>query len=170
MAAVPTRSLLPVATADRPGPLAGRAAPGPVIALPPAFEAFYALHFERYLGYTLAHVDEPAASRALGEAVGEVVIRWADIVRRPNPAAYAWTLFRTRIRTRGTTRVRSSRPAGPNSRHTSLGYDVFVLHEVLGYTVEEAAEVMGEEVSRVRCVLAAGRRVAASAGRALPTS
>ncbi|WP_043263159.1 hypothetical protein [Streptomyces sp. CT34] len=169
MAAAPSRSLLPVAAAARPGPLAGRAVPGPVITLPPAFEAFYALHFERYRGYTLAHVDEPAASRVLGEAVGEVVIRWADIVRRPNPAAYAWTLFRTRIRNRGTARLRNGRPAGLNGRHTAVAYDVFVLHEVLGHPVEAVAEVMGEEVSRVRCVLAPGRRVAASAGRALPT-
>ncbi|MGD3106144.1 hypothetical protein [Streptomyces sp. YGL11-2] len=170
MAAAPVRPLLPVAAASSPGPLVARAAPGPVIALPPAFEAFYALHFERYLGYTLAHVGEPAATRVLGEAVGEVVIRWADLVRRSNPAADAWTLFRTRIRTRGSTRLRNGRLTELNGRHAALGYDVFVLHEVLGYPVEEVAEVMGEEVSRVRCVLAAGRRVAASAGRALPAS
>ncbi|MFB7636309.1 hypothetical protein ACFC0M_35960 [Streptomyces sp. NPDC056149] len=143
---------------------ARRAAPAapPAVALPPAFEAFYALHCARYLGYALAHAGEPAASRMVGEAMGEVAIRWADIVRRPNPATCAWLLVRTRIRQRSRfpgpapegAALRD--PDGSGLRQPALEYDAFVLHEVLGYSAAEAAEVMGEEVSRVRYVLAAG--------------
>ncbi|MFF2807310.1 hypothetical protein ACFVT2_09020 [Streptomyces sp. NPDC058000] len=146
----------------------------PAVALPPAFEAFYALHCECYLGYALAHVTESAASRVLGEAMGEVVIRWADIVRRPNPAACAWALVSTRIR---------QRSGGPGRdveglalrhlehtalRHPALEYDAFVLHDVLGHSVEDAAEAMGEEVSRVRYALAAGRSRARPGGVGYP--
>ncbi|ANZ20365.1 hypothetical protein SNOUR_35685 [Streptomyces noursei ATCC 11455] len=136
----------------------------PAVTLPPAFEAFYALHCGRYLDYALAHAAEPAASRILGEAMGEVAIRWADIVRRPNPAACAWTLVSTRIRQRGggpdpTLEEGALRHrAQPALRHHVLEYDAFVLHEVLGYSVEDAAEAMGEEVSRVRYALTTGCR------------
>ncbi|MFE3652579.1 hypothetical protein [Streptomyces sp. NPDC059122] len=140
----------------------------PAVALPPAFEAFYALHYACYLGYALAHVPEPAASRVLGEAMGEVVIRWADIVRRPNPAACAWILVSARIRQRSEGPGRDladlalRHRAQPALRHPALEYDAFVLHDVLGHSVEDTAEAMGEEISRVRYALAAGR------GRARP--
>ena len=151
---------------------ARRAVPAvpPVVALPPAFEAFYALHCARYLGYALAHAGEPAASRMVGEAMGEVAIRWADIVRRPNPAACAWLPVRTRIRPRSRCPGPApegaawGNPDGSGLRQPPLEYDAFVLHEVLGYSVAEAAEVMGEEASRVRYALAAGH------GRARPVS
>ncbi|KUL51410.1 hypothetical protein ADL22_06330 [Streptomyces sp. NRRL F-4489] len=132
----------------------------PAVTLPPAFEAFCALYCERYFGYALAHLPEPAASRVLGEAMGEIAIRWADLVRRPNPAAGAWALVSARIRERG---------GGPDSgnpaarrrpgvlRQPALEYDAFVLHDLAGHSVEETAEVMGEEASRVRYALAAGR-------------
>ncbi|WP_275465988.1 sigma factor-like helix-turn-helix DNA-binding protein [Streptomyces noursei] len=135
----------------------------PAVTLPPAFEALYALHGARYLGYALAHVAEPAAARVLGEAMGEVAIRWADIVRRPNPAACAWTVVSARIRARsgGTGLDPADLTPGLFERvglcHPALEYDAFVLHDVLGYSVEETAEAMGAEVSRVRYALLAGR-------------
>ncbi|MFE7311923.1 hypothetical protein ACFU7T_02230 [Streptomyces sp. NPDC057555] len=146
----------------------------PAVTLPPAFEAFYALHCARYLGYALAHVAEPWASRAVGEAMGEVAIRWADIVRCPNPAACAWALVRTRIRRRsggtgaGVEGAVLCHPSRSGLRRSALRYDAFVLHEVLGHSLEDTAEAMGEEISRVRCALGAGRgRVRAeTAGRA----
>ncbi|MCK7625240.1 sigma-70 region 4 domain-containing protein [Streptomyces sp. RS10V-4] len=147
----------------------------PAITLPPAFEAFCALYCERYFGYALAHLPEPDASRVLGEAMGEVAVHWADLVRRPNPAACAWALVSARIRQRGG----GPRPGAgdlaarrrPEAlRQPALEYDAFVLHDVLGHSVAETAEVMGEEASRVRYALAAGRHRArpGAGGTALP--
>lgn len=146
----PARTLTPrrgTAT-SAPAVVQGPAFPLLCITLPPAFEAFYALHVERYLGYTRAHVGETAAARALRNAFGELATHWADIVGRHNPTSHAWKLFATHTR-RGSRLLMPGRPA--------LEYDSRVLHCHLGYSLAETAEVMGEDPSKIRYLLVSAR-------------
>ncbi len=70
----------------------------PAVTLPPAFQAFHHLHYERYLEYAQAHLPESTATRAVREAFGYLATHWPYIVSRLNPTSCAWSWFTTRIR------------------------------------------------------------------------
>ncbi|WP_326757395.1 hypothetical protein OHB35_00455 [Streptomyces phaeochromogenes] len=128
-------------------------------ALPPAFEAFCALHRDLYLDYARAHLPEADARRAVSSALGELAVRWPHIVSHPNPAARAWTLLSARIRTQ--------RPVPPPlSDCPALQYDALVLHCLLDYSTA-AAEVMGQDPSKIRYLVCSAPAQSRTAARRL---
>ncbi|MFC8663641.1 hypothetical protein [Streptomyces sp. NPDC057199] len=132
-------------------------------ALPPAFEAFRALHGERYLDYACAHLPESDARRAVSSALGELAVRWPHIVSHPNPAARAWALLSARIRTQ--------RPVPPQlSDCPALQYDALVLHCLLDYSSTAAAEVKGQDPSKIRYLVcsAPAQSLTAARSKAVP--
>ncbi|GAA4800162.1 hypothetical protein [Streptomyces ziwulingensis] len=112
-------------------------------ALPPAFEAFCALHRDRWLDYARAHLPEGRAHRLVREMLGELAVTWAQIVGHPNPAARAWSLL--------STRVHESRPLPPPlAVRAAEQHDALVLHCLLGYSSGDTAAVMGRDPSKIR--------------------
>jgi hypothetical protein len=125
---------------------AARAAAAGPPPLPPAFEAFCALHRDCDLDYARAHLPESDARRAVSSALGELAIRWPHIVSHLNPAARVWTLLSARIRTQ--------RPVPPPlSDCPTLHYDALVLHCLLDCSSSAAAEVMGQDPNKIRYVV-----------------
>ncbi|MEU9554115.1 hypothetical protein [Streptomyces fumanus] len=112
-------------------------------ALPPAFEAFCALHRDRYLDYARAHLPDGEAHRLVRAVLGELAVTWSRIVGHPNPAAQAWALVGGR--------VREARPLPPPlERCPAQQYDALVLHCLLGHSSGDTATVMGLEPSKIR--------------------
>ncbi|GAA1733735.1 hypothetical protein GCM10009680_87520 [Streptomyces yatensis] len=109
--------------------------------MPPAFQAFHHLHYERYLEYAQAHLPESTATRAVREAFGYLATHWPYIVSRLNPTSCAWSWFTTRIRI-------VSRPV--LTAVCPRQYDAVLLHCVLGHPIKEAAALMGEHPSKLR--------------------
>ena len=129
-------------------------------ALPPAFEAFCALHRDRYFDYARAHLPEAEARRAVRSALGELAVRWPHIVSHPNPAARAWALLSARIRTQ--------RPVPPPlSDCPALQYDALVLHCLLDYSSTAAAEAMGQDPSKIRYLVCSAPAQSRTAARRL---
>lgn len=115
------------------------------VALPATFEAFYALHHDRYLAYARAHMNSTAAAAALREAFGELATHWSHILRRPNPTAEAWEKLVRRVGRRAPTLA-----AGTSSY---IQYQVVVLHHLAGCSVNAVADTTGLEPCRVRYLL-----------------
>jgi rhodanese-related sulfurtransferase len=112
-------------------------------ALPPAFEAFCALHRDTYLDYARAHLPPQQAHHLVCSVLGELAVGWRDIVSNPNPAARAWKLLRTR--------VQSTAPAPAMlGACPAQQYDALILHCRIGYSSTAAAAVMGLDPSKVR--------------------
>ncbi|MFF3343166.1 hypothetical protein [Streptomyces flavidovirens] len=127
---------------------ASRARPArqcPGITLPPAFEAFYALHWKLYLDYALAHLAETAATAVVRETFGELATQWPFIVSRLNPNAHAWGIL--------TARTWAVSNLGVQRACSDVHYDALVLHRLLGYSTTDTADVMGEEPSKIRYVV-----------------
>ncbi|MFE7077808.1 hypothetical protein ACFU96_47825 [Streptomyces sp. NPDC057620] len=111
--------------------------------LPPAFEAFCTLNRDSYLDYASAHLPYQTARRLVCGILGELAIRWTDIVSNPNPPARAWTVLRTRVQDIAPT-------AGVLETCSAYQYDALVLHCLLGYSSTAAATAMGTDPSKVR--------------------
>lgn len=111
--------------------------------LPPAFEAFCTLNRDSYLDYARAHLPYQSARRLVCSVLGELAVRWTDIVSNPNPPARAWTLLRTRVHTIAPT-------VGVLETCSAYQYDALVLHCLLGYSSTAAATAMGTDPSKVR--------------------
>lgn len=131
--------------------------------LPPAFEAFCTLHRDRYLDYARAHLPENDARRTVRCALGELAVRWPHIVSHPNPAARAWTLLSAYIRTQHPV-------LPPLSDCPALQYDALVLHCRLDYSSTAAAEVMGQEPSKIRYLVCSAPPQSRTAARRLGPS
>ncbi|MDQ0780129.1 hypothetical protein QF026_008595 [Streptomyces aurantiacus] len=111
--------------------------------LPPAFEAFCALNRDSYLDYARAHLPHQPARRLVRSVLGELAVRWTDIVSNPNPSARAWTLLRTHVHDIALT-------TGVLEACSAYQYDALVLHCLLGYSSTSAATAMGTDPSKVR--------------------
>ncbi|MFJ9481936.1 hypothetical protein ACIRRI_44340 [Streptomyces mirabilis] len=132
-------------------------------ALPPAFEAFCTLHRDRYLDYARAHLPEMDAHRVVRCALGELAVRWPHIVSHPNPVARAWTLLSAYIRTQ--------HPVPPPlSDCPPLQYDALVLNCLLDYSSTAAAEVMGQDPSKIRYLVCSAPSQSRTAARRLRPS
>ncbi|MQY40853.1 hypothetical protein SRB17_88860 [Streptomyces sp. RB17] len=109
-------------------------------ALPPAFEAFYALNRDTYLDH--AHLPHIQDHRLICSLFGELAAGWLHIVGDLNPSARAWTLLHTRVR---------AAASAPVSLETCPAeqYDALVLHCRLGYGIAAVAAAMGLDASKV---------------------
>lgn len=116
--------------------------PCPGLKLPLAFEAFCSLNWERYLAYARVHLSERAAADLVRTALGDLVTSWHTVVALDNPTAYAWQDFAARTWYLSTPALRSL--------SGGIRYEARVLHQLLGYSIDETAEVMGEEPGRIR--------------------
>lgn len=126
-----------------------------VATLPPDFEAFYALHYQSYLGYATVHLGDARGREAVQEAFGMLASSWSQVLSLPDPTAHAWQAFTER------TRVHSTRPdartpcpvtrlLGPLS---NVQHDAVVLHYLLDQPLTETALVMGEDPGRMPSLL-----------------
>ncbi|WP_053170699.1 hypothetical protein [Streptomyces sp. SBT349] len=113
--------------------------------LPPDCEAFLALHRPRYLSYARLHLPDTAADEAVGAVFEQLFTRWRHVLSHPDPAAYAWSLFATRVRAR--------RPPRPWQALSHAEYDAFALHHLLGYPLPDVAAAMGAEPEAVHSLL-----------------
>ena len=114
-----------------------------VPALPPAFEAFCALHRDSYLDYAGAHLPPSQARRLVCSLLGELAVGWLDIVSNPNPPARAWTLLHARVQS-------AASPPAVLESCPAQQYDALVLHCRLGYSSARAAAEMGVDPSKIR--------------------
>jgi hypothetical protein len=162
---LPTGSC-PVRKTDSPGhslrqPLPSGSAPrgsaGTVldVALPAAFEGFYALHHRHYLAYALAHLDRHTAQGAVREVFGILATHWPHVVSRHSPASYAWQQL--------TASVHARTPPLPIPVETPEQYDAVVLHHIVGCELEEIAATTGQEPSKIRYLLRSWKHSAAQA-------
>ncbi|TDC70141.1 hypothetical protein [Streptomyces hainanensis] len=108
--------------------------------LPPDYEAFLALHRERYLAYARHHRPHPDADRDVAAVLEQLLRGWRGVLSHPNPASLAWRLLTARIH----------RQAG---EQPPAQYDAHVLHRVLGYPVTAVAAAMGQTPATVRYLL-----------------
>ncbi|WCD90550.1 hypothetical protein KPP03845_106978 [Streptomyces xanthophaeus] len=131
-----------------PTPYTASPADLPGVALPPAFEAFYALHQARYLTYARAQLPPGPAVEAVRTAFGALVIGWSAVVGSPNPTARAWDFLSYEVRRRDLRR--SARPADASC---VLHEDVRVL-AALGFTPETSADITGRDPSKIRYLAA----------------
>ncbi|MET8954596.1 hypothetical protein ACWEO4_09675 [Streptomyces sp. NPDC004393] len=129
-------------------------------ALPPAFEAFCALHRDRYLDYARVHLPDDEAHSFVRGVLGELAVRWPYVVSHPNPSARAWTLLSARIR------ARRPLPA-PLDTCPASQYDALVLHCLLEYSSTAAAETMGVEPSKIRYLVCSASPASRRAARLL---
>lgn len=120
----------------------GQAGPPPALTLPPAFQAFYALHHARYLAYAQAHLNTTEAEAAVREAFGNLVTHWPYIVRQSNPTAHAWQ--------RLVDHVHSRSPRLPLPARSPLHYATLILHRMLGYSVKDTADATGQDPGKIR--------------------
>ncbi|MFI9650643.1 hypothetical protein ACIHAA_30790 [Streptomyces sp. NPDC052040] len=132
----------------------------PPPALPPAFEAFCALHRDCYLAYARVHLPEEEAHRVVRGALNELAVRWPYVVAQHRPATPAWALVSARIR------ARHPRPA-PLDACPPVQYDALVLHCLLEYSSTAAAETMGLEPSKIRYLVYSASAPARTAARRL---
>jgi DNA-directed RNA polymerase specialized sigma24 family protein len=129
---------------------------------PPDFEAFLALHRERYLAYARVHLPSAAAEEEVTAVFEHLLSLWQRVLRCPNPASYAWYLLTSRVRLRcpGPSAAGAA-PGGDGARRparTPAEHDAHTLHHVLGYPLREVAAVMGEDPGTVRYLLREPRR------------
>ncbi|MFE3770809.1 hypothetical protein [Streptomyces sp. NPDC059122] len=113
----------------------------PVLALPPAFEAFYALQYPSYLAFAGAHFPLAEATAFTSTVFGALITRWDTLVGSFNPTADAWDCLSLRLRHHA--------PLLPILSQSPLHYDVLVL-TALGYTAAATAAVTGREPSKIR--------------------
>ncbi|MGG7568741.1 hypothetical protein [Streptomyces sirii] len=124
------------------GPVTPYATPvTPALALPPAFEAFYALHYTPYLDYARAHLTLAEATACINTVFGTLISRWDTLVGSSNPTAEAWDYL--------SRQVRQSTPLLPMSSDRTLHHDVRVL-TTLGYTAADIAAITGRDPSKIR--------------------
>ncbi|MFF7188490.1 hypothetical protein ACFZAR_25300 [Streptomyces sp. NPDC008222] len=128
--------------------------------LPPAFEAFCALHRDHYLDYARVHLPDDEAHGFVRGVLGELAVRWPYVVSHPNPSARAWTLLSARIR------ARRPLPA-PLDTCPAPQYDALVLHCLLEYSSTAAAETMGVEPSKIRYLVCSASAATRRAARRL---
>lgn len=112
----------------------------PTLALPPAFEAFYALHYP-YLDYARAHLTLPEATTCINTVFGTLISRWDTLVGSSNPIAEAWDHLSCHVRQRT--------PHSPVSRDRTLHHDVRILTH-LGYAATAIAAITGRDPSKIR--------------------
>lgn len=113
----------------------------PVLALPPAFEAFYALQHPAYLAFAGAHFPRAEATAFTSTVFGALITRWDTLVGSFNPTADAWDCLSLRLRHHA--------PLLPIPSQSPLHYDVLVL-TALGYTAAATAAITGREPSKIR--------------------
>ncbi|MEU9490054.1 hypothetical protein AB0D83_41665 [Streptomyces decoyicus] len=124
------------------GPMTSHATPDtPALALPPAFEAFYALHYAPYLDYAQAHLSLAEATTCINTVFGTLISRWDTLVGSYNPTAEAWDHLSRQVR------QSTPRLAMPGDR--ALHYDIQVL-ATLGYTAATIAAITGRDPSKIR--------------------
>ncbi|MGW7603213.1 hypothetical protein [Streptomyces antimycoticus] len=124
--------------------------------MPPAFQAFYALHHARYSAYAQAHLTTSEAEAVVGETFGNLVTHWPYIVSRPNPTAHAWQQLVDHVHSRS--------PRLPLPARSPLHYATLILHHILGYPIKDTADATGQEPSKIRYLALSGE------GQAFPPS
>ncbi|MCF3171740.1 hypothetical protein IPZ61_00010 [Streptomyces sioyaensis] len=110
----------------------------PALVLPPAFEAFYALHYAPYLDYAQAHLSLAEATTCINTVFGTLISRWDTLVGSYNPTAEAWDHL--------SRQVRQSTPLLSMPGDRTLHYDVQQVLATLGYT----AAITGRDPSKIR--------------------
>ncbi|MFF7415772.1 hypothetical protein [Streptomyces lydicus] len=113
----------------------------PTLALPPAFEAFYALHYPSYFDYARVHLTPAEATTCINTVFGTLISRWDTLVGSLNPTAEAWDHLSCQVRERT--------PYSPISRDRTLHYDVRILTG-LGYAATVIAAITGRDASKIR--------------------
>lgn len=131
------------------------------VALPAAFEGFYALHHRQYLAYALAHLDRHTAEATVREAFGLLATNWPHAVSRLSPAAYGWRQL--------VDSVHALTPPLPIPVDSPEQYDAIVLHHIVGCELEEIAATTGQEPSKIRYLLRSWKHSAAQAPRTAST-
>lgn len=124
------------------------------------FAAFAERNRPRYTLYARARLSAVARSTAVVEAtLVSAHDRWQWLMCQPCPAAEVWEELRRQVERRG------ERAAGRDPVLTMLYQrlpnacaDSVVLCRRLGFSLAEAAELMGVEPSAVEAALAAARR------------
>ncbi|WP_327406785.1 hypothetical protein OG194_46535 [Streptomyces sp. NBC_01288] len=124
------------------------------------FAAFAERNRPRYTLYARARLSAVARSTAVVEAtLVSAHDRWQWLMCQPCPAAEVWEELRRQVERRG------ERAAGQDPVLTMLYQrlpnacaDSVVLCRRLGFSLAEAAELMGVEPSAVEAALAAARR------------
>ncbi|WP_406423526.1 hypothetical protein OHA59_49935 [Streptomyces sp. NBC_01589] len=122
----------------------------PVLALPPAFCAFYSLLQTGYHAYAALHVDRTTAENLVADTFGHLATHWPTVVARPNPTAHAWQLLTARLA------VLTDRRPCPTT--ASLQDDSVLLHHVLHYPADDIATLTGQEPATITTLLAAAQR------------
>ncbi|MFD9223459.1 hypothetical protein ACFWDI_26430 [Streptomyces sp. NPDC060064] len=115
------------------------------MALPPAFEGFYALHHDHYLAYALAHLDRHTAETTVREAFGILATHWPHAVSRHSPAAYGWRQLVDSVHART--------PPLPIPAETPEQYHAIVLHHIAGYELQDIAATTGHVLSKIQYLL-----------------
>ncbi|MGP8298330.1 hypothetical protein ACTPOK_10345 [Streptomyces inhibens] len=110
-----------------------------VLALPPAFEAFYAMQRAPYLAYAQAHLPPRLAATVVSETFATLVNNWHSLVGSINPTADAWDHLSHQVRQRATRLPLTA----------DLRYDALVL-AALGYTPTDSADITGRDPSKIR--------------------
>lgn len=120
------------------------------VSMPLSFVAFCLRNGELYQRYAAVHVGAGPGARRLVEAVlGDLAMRWWEILSEPSPAAASWRVLAARVsgvsRSSRTYELLDARRA-----------DAVVLRYRLGLPVETAADLMGiEEADLARILRAA---------------
>ncbi|MFI6093886.1 hypothetical protein [Streptomyces sp. NPDC051218] len=118
-----------------PSPPPGNAGTRITPALPPAFEAFHALHSPCYLGYAQLHLPPHDAVDAVAHTLGHLLTHWPHVISHPNPTAYAWHQL---VHLTG-----SRHHPLPLAATSPQQYDTVLLHHALGYPHHTIADTTG---------------------------
>ncbi|SHN38075.1 sigma-70 family RNA polymerase sigma factor [Actinacidiphila paucisporea] len=153
---------------------------------PVDFTVFHTTHRGAYVRWASLYLGSRAdAEDAVDDAMLEMLGKWPTVLSQPEPAAYAWTIVKSRTRDAARARDRRQKvismaavmaaclgetidPIG--ELETSMAvqqavedlperqHDVFVLRFGLEYTVRETAEHLGITEATVRSTLRDARR------------
>ncbi|MFF4288702.1 hypothetical protein ACFY0R_25880 [Streptomyces sp. NPDC001633] len=115
--------------------------PPPATLLPPAFEAFYTLHYLPYLTYAQAHLPPNTATTVVKQVFGALITNWNSVVSAPNPTAKAWDQL--------SREVREQAQLLPIPADCILHYDILML-AALGYTPTASADITGRDPIKIR--------------------
>ncbi|WP_052847681.1 sigma factor-like helix-turn-helix DNA-binding protein [Streptomyces avicenniae] len=120
------------------------------------YQAFRELRHAAYLRFAQARTGDPhAASSLVDAAFIDLAAIWPDVLRSARPAAIAWSVLGRHL---AALDGESQAPAaasfgdpftGPGPRRS----DAMLLHQQLGMSVKEAAEVMGIDETSLRLLL-----------------
>jgi len=153
---------------------------------PVDFTAFHTMHRGAYVRWASLYLGSRAdAEDAVDDAMLEMLGKWPTVLSKPEPAAYAWTIVKSRTKDAARARDRRQKvvttaafmaaclgettdPIG--ELETSLAiqqaieelperqHDVFVLRYSLEYTAQETADLLGITEATVRSTIRDARR------------